>query len=99
MACNQSHRSYRFAGATSFLAAALWFSLASMAPCQEAAGPSVPGGVIEGEVRDPAGLPVSGASMTIRNTLTGYSLQRLTDDVGRYSFAGVRPGRYWVVAS
>ncbi|MBI4906118.1 MAG: TonB-dependent receptor, partial [Acidobacteria bacterium] len=46
-----------------------------------------------------AGLPVSGASMTIRNTLTGYSLQRLTDDVGRYSFAGVRPGRYWVVAS
>ena len=49
-----------------------------------------------GEVRDAAGLPVPGASMTLRNTLTGHSQQRSTDDAGRYSFTGLRPGRYWV---
>lgn len=66
---------------------------------QPLAGGSQTSATIEGEVQDATGLPVSEASVTLRNTLTGVSQQHATDERGRYSFARLRAGRYWVAAS
>jgi outer membrane receptor for ferrienterochelin and colicins len=81
------------------LAAALCLSSAHVALSQELAAGGHVSAALEGEVQDAAGLPISAASVTVRNTLTGFSQQQPTDERGRYSFAGLRAGRYWVAAS
>jgi outer membrane receptor for ferrienterochelin and colicins len=58
-----------------------------------------PPAAIEGSVQDPAGLPIPQAPVTLRNTLTGLSRRQLTDEKGRYSFRGLRPGTYWIAAA
>lgn len=80
------------------MAAAVGLSFIPLAYSQPAAVPQA-SGRIEGEVQDAAGLPISGAWVTVRNTLTGLSQQQATDEQGHYSFAGLRAGRYWVAAS
>jgi hypothetical protein len=81
------------------IAGALCLSLAPMARSQPPAGGSQISVTIGDEVRDAGGLPVSEASVTVRNTLTGVSQHQATDQRGRYSFAGLRAARYWVAAS
>jgi len=66
---------------------------------QPLAGGTQTSAMIEGEVQDAAVLPVSEASVTLRNALTGVSQQHATDERGRYSFARMRAGRYGLAAS
>src|SRR5579883_3367594 len=49
---------------------------------------------LAGQVRDPKGLGVPGARLTLQNTATGYRLQTTTDSEGRYVFLGLVPGTY-----
>lgn len=49
---------------------------------------------LAGQVRDPKGLGVPGARLTLQNTATGYRLQTTTDSEGRYVFLGLEPGTY-----
>lgn len=53
-------------------------------------------GVIEGLVRDPAGLPVSGAAVSLRETGTGAARSVQSDVRGRYLAAALAPGNYRV---
>jgi len=47
---------------------------------------------IEGTVTDEAGAPLAGAVVTIVNEATGEERKAVTDDSGRYAFAGVPEG-------
>jgi hypothetical protein len=62
---------------------------ASTAVCQQAQ--------IEGLVRDPAGLNVSGAEISVRNEQTGGRRQTRTNDSGFYSVASLNPGPYRIL--
>ncbi len=66
----------------------------SLAPLSLAA--QQPTGAIEGTVSDPQGAVVSGATVTVKNTATGFSRTDTTNDSGRYSFAQLPPGLYEV---
>jgi len=55
-----------------------------------------PGQSIHGSVFDPAGLPVSGAAITLTNTDSGASLTTATNDRGDYRLAGFPAGTYSV---
>src|SRR3990170_113553 len=79
--------------------AAIWYCFAALAQGQAPADLRRTSATLQGQVTDAAGLLVPGVSVTLRNTLTGLSQQRRTDDVGRYSFATLRPGSCWLVAS
>jgi hypothetical protein len=57
---------------------------------------SVSGGSIEGDITDPSGAKVAGATVTISNTETGYSKTLTTDKAGFYSLGPVIPGAYKV---
>jgi hypothetical protein len=61
------------------MAGALALFLAPAARSEPAAGGPQTSVTIEGEVQDAAGLPVSEAAVTVRNTLTGASQQQMTD--------------------
>src|ERR1035438_5465203 len=52
---------------------------------------------IEGLVRDPAGLNVSGAEISVRNEETGGRRQTRTNDSGFYSVASLNPGTYRIL--
>ena len=47
-----------------------------------------------GIVRDPAGLPVSGAQVQIRNVDTSVSAETTSDSAGLYRFVALLPGSY-----
>src|SRR6187397_2144391 len=47
-----------------------------------------------GIVRDPAGLPVSGAAVQIRNVDTSSSAETTSDSAGLYRFVALLPGSY-----
>ena len=47
-----------------------------------------------GIVRDPAGLPVSGAEVQIRNVDTSVSAETTSDSAGLYRFVALLPGSY-----
>src|SRR5262249_5417622 len=49
---------------------------------------------LSGTVRDETGAVVVGASVTLRNPLTGASRSVRTDDEGRYSLTNIEPGEY-----
>ncbi|MEK7405541.1 MAG: TonB-dependent receptor [Acidobacteriota bacterium] len=84
---------------TALWAAAIWYCFAALAHGQAPADLPRTSATIYGQVTDAAGLPVPGASVTLRKIVTGLSEHRRTDDAGRYSFDGLRPGSYWLVAS
>jgi hypothetical protein len=47
-----------------------------------------------GIIRDPAGLPVSGAAVQIRNVDTSSSAETTSDSTGLYRFVALLPGSY-----
>src|SRR6202158_5827569 len=49
---------------------------------------------LSGTVSDPQGLPVKGATVTVRNAGTGAQRTSVTDDGGRYNLVGPPPGQY-----
>lgn len=55
-------------------------------------------GSIRGYVRDPAGDPVGGVSVTARDVTTNLQRTVLTSDAGLYYIGGLRPGEYAIVA-
>lgn len=78
---------------------AVWLCFVSLALGQ--GPPGTPNGfaTVAGQVSDATGLPIPGASVTLRNILTGHPQQQQTDGAGRYSFQALRSGRYSVAAS
>jgi hypothetical protein len=63
--------------------------LISPALCQQAQ--------IAGLIRDPAGLNVRGAEISVRNEETGGRRQTLTNNSGFYSVASLNPGTYRIL--
>jgi hypothetical protein len=53
---------------------------------------------VVGTVRDSSGAVVPQAKVTLSNTQTGVSLERMTDENGNYEFFTVRIGSYVVTA-
>jgi len=51
-----------------------------------------------GIVRDPAGLPVAGATVQIRNVDTSASAETTSDSSGLYRFVALLPGNYEMTA-
>ncbi|MBN2409081.1 MAG: TonB-dependent receptor [Candidatus Aminicenantes bacterium] len=49
---------------------------------------------MEGLVKDEQGAPLPGATVTARNTETGYSKSAATKEDGRYVISGLQPGPY-----
>src|SRR5580658_637244 len=62
---------------------------ASSAVCQQAQ--------IAGLIRDPAGLNVTGAEISVRNEETGGRRQTRTNESGYYSVASLTPGTYRIL--
>ncbi|MDT8069948.1 MAG: carboxypeptidase regulatory-like domain-containing protein [Terriglobia bacterium] len=56
-------------------------------------------GVIQGNVSDPSGAILPGASVEVRNTETNFTRQATTDDSGRFVFLALQPGPYTVTVS
>lgn len=55
-------------------------------------------GTISGTVVDPSSLPVSGATVTLRNEDTGAQQTQTAGGTGDFVFTAVLPGRYSVIA-
>jgi tetratricopeptide (TPR) repeat protein len=72
------------------LAALLVTALASTATAQS--------GRINGVVKDDEGQPIKGATVTAENENIGSSHTASTDDKGRFSIIGLRPGQWAFVA-
>ena len=53
---------------------------------------------VRGEVKDPTGALVTGATVTITNDATGISVTSRTDDHGLYILTGLRPAVYTIKA-
>jgi hypothetical protein len=51
---------------------------------------------VDGRIMDPAGAPVTGADVTLRNPQTGDVVTTKSGDDGAYHFAFVLPGNYTV---
>jgi hypothetical protein len=68
----------------------LVLTAASAAAQQDAA-------TVTGEVTDPTGAVVPGATVTVTNLGTGIALTTVTNDSGLYSLPGLRPGDYTLV--
>lgn len=49
---------------------------------------------ISGTVTDAQGANVAGATITLSNPATGFSRNVVTDESGKYNFAGILPGTY-----
>lgn len=49
---------------------------------------------VRGIVADPQGLAVAGATVTLKNSSTGYNRNQVTADTGRFSFELIAPGTY-----
>ena len=72
------------------LAALLVTGLASAATAQS--------GRVNGVVKDDDGQPIKGATVTAENENIGGSLTASTDDKGRFSIIGLRPGQWTFIA-
>src|SRR6516162_9058402 len=49
---------------------------------------------LSGLVRGPGGVAIPGATVTITGTTTGERKQTWTDEAGKFTLAGVKPGAY-----
>ena len=54
-------------------------------------------GTIQGQVTDPSGAVLNGATVTVKNMDTGVAVSAHTTDAGVYSVPNLPPGRYSVV--
>ena len=72
------------------LTALLVTALASVAAAQS--------GRVNGVVKDDDGQPIKGATITAENENIGASLTASTDDKGRFSMIGLRPGQWTFIA-
>ncbi len=53
---------------------------------------------ITGTVTDPNGAAVAGVKMTLRDPLTGFERETVTNETGNYNLPGLRPSNYDVTA-
>ncbi len=60
---------------------------------------SVNGGSIQGVISDPSGAAVSGASISVTGTDTGFKKELTTDKAGIYAIGPLNPGNYTVTIS
>jgi hypothetical protein len=60
---------------------------------------SISSGTVEGTVKDPSGAVVAGATVALRNPVTGYQQTTVTGDDGAYRFNNVPPNNYTLTAS
>ena len=51
-------------------------------------------GSLVGNITDPSGAAVPGATVVVTNPDTGFTRQAATDERGAYQFANLLPGRY-----
>src|SRR6478752_3796004 len=51
-------------------------------------------GGIQGEITDPSGAKVSGASVTAEEVSTHYKSEATTNNAGSYNFPALNPGSY-----
>ncbi len=56
--------------------------------------PPVDGGRVEGHVSDASGLAVPRASVSLRNSFTGFSRTQVSSDSGDFAFTDLPEGRY-----
>src|ERR1700726_1709884 len=82
-----------------FMARAVQFAfimlaVACLVPVARAQGETT--SAIVGQVRDTSNAVVSGAIVTITNSETGLRRRAKTDDAGRFNFAQLKPGTFWV---
>jgi hypothetical protein len=63
------------------------------------AHPQITTGAIQGNVLDPQGASVAGASVEVKNPDTNFSKTLTTDNDGRFVFLQLQPGRYTLTAS
>jgi tetratricopeptide (TPR) repeat protein len=63
-----------------------------------AAAAAAQSGRVNGVVKDDNGQPIKGATITAENENIGASLTASTDDKGRFSIIGLRPGQWTFIA-
>jgi iron complex outermembrane recepter protein len=51
---------------------------------------------LSGAVLDPRGVPLPGAAVEVKNEATGATLKMTSNNVGKYSFAGLAAGKYTI---
>src|SRR3954464_13594282 len=56
-------------------------------------------GSLQGQVTDPTGAVVPGATVDVSNPVSGYHRTTVTDDSGRYSISNVPFNNYHVTAT
>ncbi len=86
----------RSAHARAALPAALLCLLSLISPARQAAAQSTTG-TIQGVVRDDQASVVPGATVTVRNVLTGQSRSTVSGDGGQYRFPSLQVGEYELV--
>ena len=86
-----------------WLLAGLWmmfvlrFAAAQPAPAQAQSTPSLQAsGTISGTVKDPSGLVVVSAVVTLESTAPSNTRTTITDEAGAFHFSGVTPGSYTI---
>src|SRR5258708_15859214 len=57
-------------------------------------GQSISSGTVSGSVTDPSGAVVRGATVKVRNALTGYEQTTTTDQDGKFRFNNIPPNPY-----
>ncbi|MFN8009497.1 MAG: TonB-dependent receptor [Terriglobia bacterium] len=69
----------------------LLFLLPHPAICAQSLGNA---GTVEGTVTDPSGAVISGASIDLQNSLTGFKRTAVTDNMGNFRIANIPPNPY-----
>jgi hypothetical protein len=78
------------------LVLALTIAIGSLTPTF-AVGQGLQTGILSGVVKDPDGLPLPGATITVTSPALQGSRETVTDAIGAYILRGLPPGRYEVV--
>src|SRR5579884_3812894 len=76
-----------------------WLLLAAFFAVGLAGAQSITSGDVTGEVKDPAGAAVPGATITLKNTGTGLTQTQTSNSQGQYRFSLIPPGNYTVSAN
>jgi len=93
---NDSNRNETFESrGTRMLKSVRWTVIAVMILCMVGvASAQMAGSRLAGTVRDPKGLAISNASVTLKNLDTGVVLSTKSGPSGEYVFRSAKPGRY-----
>lgn len=91
---------FLFVTRTNFVRAALFlFSMLLACPAFILAQGLGTSGSVQGQVTDPTGAVVPGATIEVSNPVSGYHQTTQTDTTGRYSFANIPFNNYHVTAT